>query len=155
MNLYDELLGLVDVLEKYGIEYALCGGLAVVIHGYPRMTKDIDLLILGEDLQRTSEAIHERGFTVHSGQIPFRLGQPTEQITHRVLKIMDRKTLTLDLLILPPFLEPVWKSRARVQWQGKDVKIVSREGLAIMKRIAGRKQDLADLDALGLPTNED
>ena len=29
MNLYDELLGLVDVLEKHGIEYALCGGLAV------------------------------------------------------------------------------------------------------------------------------
>ncbi len=155
MNLYDELLGLADVLEKHQLEYALCGGLAVVIHGYPRLTTDIDLLIRGEDLSRANDAIKECGFTVHSGRIPFHLGQPEEQIAYRVLKIVDRMVLTLDLMILPPFLEDVWKDRIVIEWRGRRVKIVSREGLARMKRLAGRKQDLADLDRLGFPTHGD
>ena len=50
MNLYDELLALVDVLEQNQLEYALCGGLAVGILGHPRMTKDIDLLVRAEDV---------------------------------------------------------------------------------------------------------
>jgi hypothetical protein len=115
----------------------------------------IDILIAGDDLARVNEAIRERGFTIHSGRIPFRLGQSTEQVVYRVLKVSDRKTLTLDLLIVPPFLEGVWRSRTSIQWQGRNVQIVSRGGLARMKRIAGRKQDLADLDALGLSIDEE
>ena len=122
---------------------------------YSRMTKDIDILIRSEDLARVREVIKTIGFTIPSGRIPFRLGRPDEQIVHRVLKIVDRRTLTLDLMILPPYLEDVWQGRTGVEWQGRRVKIVSREGLAKMKRIAGRKQDIADLDALGVPTNDD
>ena len=92
MDLYDELMGLIDVLAKHKIEYALCGGLAVVVHGHPRMTKDIDLLIRDEDLARVSEAIKEKGFTIPSGRIPFRQGAANEQVLHRALKVVDRIT---------------------------------------------------------------
>ena len=143
------------MLEKHQLEYALCGGLAVVIDGYPRLTTDIDVLIRKEDLARATEAVKERGFTVHSGRIPCHLGRPDEQIGHRVLKIVERKVLTLDLMILPPFLEDVWKDRTVIEWQGRRVKIVSREGLAKMKLLAGRAQDLADLNRLGIPVDDD
>lgn len=32
-------------LARHGVEYALLGGAAMALHGYPRMTKDIDLLL--------------------------------------------------------------------------------------------------------------
>jgi hypothetical protein len=44
MKLKEELLKIAARFERSGIDYALCGGLAVVVHGYPRLTKDIDAL---------------------------------------------------------------------------------------------------------------
>lgn len=32
-------------LERHGVEYALLGGAAMALHGFPRMTKDIDLIL--------------------------------------------------------------------------------------------------------------
>ena len=32
-------------LERHGVEYALLGGTAMALHGFPRMTKDIDLIL--------------------------------------------------------------------------------------------------------------
>ena len=52
MDLYDELVALVDALERQGSGYAICGGIAVALHGYPRFTRDIDLLIRREDLPK-------------------------------------------------------------------------------------------------------
>ena len=125
------------------------------MHGHPRMTTDMDLLVRGEDLTRIQEAVRKVGFTIDSGRIPFRLGRPDEQIVHRMLKVRDRQTLTLDLMIPPAFLEDVWIGRSVVPWQGRTVQVVSRHGLARMKRLAGRKQDLADLEALGMPEDDD
>ena len=31
-------------MDEAGVDYALCGGLAVAAHGAPRATRDIDLL---------------------------------------------------------------------------------------------------------------
>lgn len=33
------------MLAEHGVEYALIGGAAMAVHGFPRMTKDIDLLL--------------------------------------------------------------------------------------------------------------
>jgi hypothetical protein len=39
MNINTELLHVLDALDKDGIEYALCGGLALAVHGHPRFMK--------------------------------------------------------------------------------------------------------------------
>ena len=44
-TLLQELLDITSDLERNGIEYAVCGGLALTIHGFPRATFDIDVLI--------------------------------------------------------------------------------------------------------------
>lgn len=36
MNLKDELDSLIDALRSAGIDYAVCGGMAMAIHGHPR-----------------------------------------------------------------------------------------------------------------------
>ena len=48
-TLTDELLELLARLTDAGIDYAVCGGLAMAVHGYPRATMDIEESRLGED----------------------------------------------------------------------------------------------------------
>ncbi len=148
MDLEQELEHLISALDDEGIEYAICGGLAVAIHGYPRATRDIDLLVRKEALERVESAVAKAGFTLVSGIIPFNAGQELERNVYRISKARGEDLLTLDLLLVPPFLEDVWKSREKYRVGEHDYWIVSREGLIKMKRIAGRPQDLADLDRL-------
>ncbi|GMU62875.1 MAG: hypothetical protein AMXMBFR34_46380 [Myxococcaceae bacterium] len=68
----------------------------------------------------------------------------------RVSKPDGASLVSLDLLVVTPVFEPVWESRQPVEWRGRRLGIVSLDGLALMKRLASRKQDLADLEALGL-----
>lgn len=148
VDLYDELLRLAEALARHGIEYALCGGMALAVHGHPRFTKDIDLLVRDEDLEKIRRAVGERGFTVEGGRIPFAAGRPEERVVHRVSKVDGREVLTLDLLVVNAQLEDVWRDRGVVELDGRKLQVVSREGLARMKRIAGRDQDLLDLKKL-------
>ncbi|MBA7590082.1 2-methoxy-6-polyprenyl-1,4-benzoquinol methylase, mitochondrial [subsurface metagenome] len=50
-------MGVVRTLNGSGVPYALCGGMAVVLHGYPRLTRDIDLLIQPGDLSGARDAL--------------------------------------------------------------------------------------------------
>lgn len=49
-------------LEELGIPYAICGGLAVLAHGYERMTRDVDVLLTPEGLRRFKEEALGRGW---------------------------------------------------------------------------------------------
>ncbi len=42
--LLDDVVLVLSELEKHGVKYALLGGVAMAIHGFPRMTKDIDCI---------------------------------------------------------------------------------------------------------------
>jgi hypothetical protein len=41
MDLIDELAGLIKALNDAGVRYALCGGLAMAVHGHPRATQEL------------------------------------------------------------------------------------------------------------------
>ena len=56
-TLLDELSQIIFALEDGGIEYAVCGGLALAIHGFVRATLDIDILIQPESLVKTYQII--------------------------------------------------------------------------------------------------
>jgi len=150
MNLIDELFSVVSCLERNKIEYAICGGIAVIIHGYPRLTKDIDFMILREDKERIEESIKDLGYTFNSGIIPFDVGKETERQIFRITKVQGEDFLALVFILVPPFLEEVWQTRENQLLENRKVVVVSRQGLARMKRIAKRPQDIADIANLGL-----
>jgi hypothetical protein len=145
VNLKGELLGVVRALGDSGVPYALCGGMAVVLHGFPRLTRDIDLLIRQEHLEAAKAALAACGFVIGAGIIPFDLGRPHERQVYRVSKAIGEELLTVDLLLLPHFLEEVWQDRETYEVEGSVVHVVSRAGLIAMKRVAGRPQDLSDI----------
>ena len=53
--LLKELSQLISALDAGGGEYAVCGGLALTIHGFPRATFGIDILIRAESLEKAYE----------------------------------------------------------------------------------------------------
>ncbi len=156
MNLTTEFSELISALEAKDVPYALCGGLAVVLHGYPRLTQDIDLLIREEDLQRVLEVAQAHGFDIHAGLMVFKSGTDRETKLYRVTKIEGRDHLMLDLLYVTPAFEKAWETRVRFTTEKRSVWAVSREGLETMKRASGRLRDLVDLQKLGIiPSDED
>ena len=150
MELYDELMSLVEALDVAGVEYALCGGVALAIHGHPRFTADIDFLVLPDDMARISAALSPLGYTLHSGGLPFDVGGVHERHIVRISKAEGQDVLTLDFLLLPGFLQGVWETREVYSWRGRRIWVVSRSGLIAMKRVAGRPRDRADLEELEL-----
>ena len=63
-TLLQELLDVTSDLERNGIEYAVCGGLALAIHGFARATLDIDILILAENLEKAYQVAAKKGFDI-------------------------------------------------------------------------------------------
>jgi hypothetical protein len=148
MNLQEEFLALIQALNESGVDYGVCGGVALAIHGYPRFTKDIDVLIRPEDVERASAVAAELGFNIPARPLRFDAGKPTEREVRRISKIEGEDVMTLDLLLSAGVLQGAWEDREEFEWQGRVVKTVSAQALIKMKRIAGRDQDLADVRRL-------
>lgn len=145
-TLLDELSQLVSTLERNGIEYAVCDGLAMAVHGFARATLDIDVLIRPESLEQAYEVGKEheydiRGFDISSKERAVEI--------RRISKIDDEgEVLSLDLLLVSPDVEDVWATKEQVDFAGKQLTVVSRDGLIKMKTLAGRSQDIADIERL-------
>ena len=149
LTLESELRELVQRFNEAKIEYALCGGMAVALHGYPRFTKDIDFLIPSESLNRAKEVAAEAGFLDESGRIPF----PDSDV-YRILKIEGTEYRILDLLV-PKRLDTIaWTQRQWFDWNGLPICSVSRDGLIEMKLAAGRDIDRIDIKQLGFTDDE-
>lgn len=132
-------------LNRTGIPYALCGGLALAIHGTPRATKDIDILIGSDaDLPAIDAALQPEGWITTSPPIDF----PDGMRLHRRIRVIDKRALLLDLLIARTG-DDLLSGRFLGEFDGCAAWIIGREALIRMKRTAGRPRDLADLDDMG------
>lgn len=157
MDLYEELGKIVDAFTEASLDYAVCGGVAVAFHGYPRFTKDIDVLMREADVPRSLDLLDRIGYTERSGKIPFE-----KYDLYRTSKVEGADVLTVDLIAVSSALQEAWEQRMLFAWEGRTLRVVSGEGLAAMKRMAGRSQDLLDLEKLGfadestddIPTDE-
>ena len=140
LDLEAELDAVIGALSRAGIEYAVCGGLAMAIHGKPRATIDIDLLIQPGDEARVYGAVEPLGFRIKAKPMNFAGG------TMQIRRVGD--TLMLDLLLVTPTYENVWRTRYAVEWRDHMVSVVSREGLVALQSSRSSKQDLADIERL-------
>ena len=144
VDFYREFRDLVGALDAAGIDYAVCGGIALAIHGAPRATQDIDLLLRPEDLDRLREVARARGFTLESLPMDFSSGVTIQRFT----KLIGEQPLMLDVLLVGGAVEAVWAGRQTAVLESQPVKVVSRAGLISLKLAAGRPQDIADIRRL-------
>lgn len=148
MNIREELGRILDALESAFVPCALCGGLAVVIHGYPRLTKDIDLLIEESALEKAQQCLARIGYSIEGGRLKFDIGTTNQHEIFRLSRAEDSEFMSLDLLLVGPFFADAWASRETWRVGERDITVVSKDALIRMKRASGRPQDLADIERL-------
>jgi len=146
-------------LDQAGAGYVVVGGLAVVLHGYARVTADVDLVV---DL-RPGEAIRPVAALSRLGMLP---RAPVDARSFadedarrmwiedkgmRVFSMYDprRPLLEVDLFVDPPVPFEALRARASLMdLDGVRVPVASIEDLIGMKRAAGRPKDEEDIAAL-------
>lgn len=147
IDVYAELKRIINALNENEIEYAVCGGWAMAIHGVPRATIDIDLLISADSLEKVFAIAKENDYwleglpmSFHGGQIEIR----------RISKIDDETgfVLMLDLLLVTSEISDIWQEKQIKPLENGSVSVVSREGLIKLKTLSGRTQDKADIEKL-------
>lgn len=119
----------------------------MTIHGCPRATIDIDVMVRDEDLAEAWRVAEDLGYNVEGLPLHFHDGA----IEIRRISKIDAETkvlFTIDFLLVTETTQPIWRNRENVEWEHGAISTVSREGLIQLKKLSGRLQDLADIERL-------
>ena len=145
-SIHAELQLLTARLHARRVPYALCGALALAVHGHPRATLDIDLLALDGSSETIRDCARSCGFTLSAAPMTFAAGAVRIE---RLVKAFpsEEDVLMLDVLSLAAEIECEITVET-AEWQGVSLQMVSRASLVRLKRLRGSTQDLADLEKL-------
>jgi hypothetical protein len=119
----------------------------MAVHGYPRATVDIDLMVLADDVDRAFAVAEGRGYTIRAQPMSFADGR----VEIRRISKLDPEThepIPLDLVLVTPATRAAWETRLRLLWEGGSLWVVSRDGLIALKTLRASKQDEADIERL-------
>ena len=145
MKLDKDLRECVELFLSRGVEFVVVGGHAVAYHGYPRLTDDLDLLILptSENAERVVQALSDFGFDSVGLTVADFVADD------RVIQL-GRAPNRIDLLtrLYGVSIDEIWRERVDAVLDGLRVSMISRNALIRNKRATGRTQDLADAEKL-------
>jgi hypothetical protein len=152
-------LDLFRALDAHGVRYAVVGGLAMNLHGVPRLTMDVDLLVdLGDgNLRAFLRAAGELGL---KPGVPVPLTDLLDPVRRQTwidekgmvafpMRPPDPTGPTVDLLVAPAI--DVQRAIGRAERRdlgGIPVALAAVADLIGLKQAAGRRQDLADIEHL-------
>lgn len=147
LDLYVELSTLIIRFERDAVPYALCGGMAMAVHGFVRATEDIDILVPREVSDRALGAARAVGFDIENPPVTFAGGAvPMQRVCKAEPEAGD--LLVLDLLVVTPATVAIWDSRIRAPWEHGALTVLSRDGLIALKSLRNSLQDRADIARL-------
>jgi hypothetical protein len=146
-------------LQESDVRYAVAGGVALVLHGVVRLTADLDLIVDldRENLKRFIQAMKELGY---GPRVPAKAEDLADAATRAAWKReknmevfsfinhskpMDLIDVFIDEKI--PF-ESINRDMVRVTAKGITIPVVSISHLKMLKKAAGRPQDIADIEAI-------
>lgn len=146
--LVQTLSTLIEDFNRRGLNYALAGGWAYSALVEPRATTDIDLLMLIE--QPSREGIH----SLLSPQFDSTVVHPAPMVFQgisiwRCVGIRGDQEVVVDLLLADSaYLRTALTRRRMVAFGSLQVPILTLEDLILLKTLAGRLQDQADLEKI-------
>ena len=148
-----------DALESAGARYVVVGGLATVLHGFARLTADVDLIVDLEpsEAKKVLSALHAIGLRSRAPVGAYDFADPVARQGWidgkgmRVFSLWDpsEPLREVDLFVEHPLpFDELWTRSTLVELGASRVRIASIPDLIFLKRLAGRPQDLQDIEAL-------
>ena len=133
------------LLRAHGVEYLLVGGWAVIYHGYPRATDDLDIwiAIAPDNAARAAQALREFGFDVP--ELSTDLLLQNDQIVRMGVEPVRIEVMTT---ISGVRFGECYPERLETTLDGEPVSLISLRHLRLNKRASGRLKDLSDLENL-------
>lgn len=141
-------------LDDHGVGYCVVGGLAVNLHGIPRATYDVDIVVerTEDQLGRCRRALESLGLRC---RLPLSLESLASE-TDEALALRNLIAVTftdpndplreVDVLVAPSVPASQLLARATIMESAElALRVVALADLVALKRAAGRKQDRADL----------
>ncbi|HEB94181.1 MAG TPA: hypothetical protein ENI94_12110 [Gammaproteobacteria bacterium] len=147
-------------LNEAGVRYLVVGGLAVNVHGYQRLTNDLDLVIqLGRDnILAAFQALSSLGYQASVPVTPEQFASAENRQKWQVEKNMQVLCLVsnqhpetpLDIFITEPFdFDREYEAALRGGIaKGLEVRFVTIPTLIAMKEFADRERDRDDIQHL-------
>lgn len=133
-------------LHRHDVRYVVIGGIAAVLHGVPRATFDLDILIEAtlENAQRLLDALLEAELGTAA------LTSAQDLLAHEITVFKD--WVRIDVQTSTPGLvfKTAWQRRETMTYQGQEFYVVSKADLIASKRATGRERDLEDARLLDL-----
>ena len=148
-----------DALNRTGVRYVVVGGLATVLHGFARLTADVDLIV---DLSPTEaakavDALVRLGLRPRAPVDPLGFADPLvrrrwiDEKQMQVFALVDpaNPMRSVDLFVETPIpFDDLWARAEIISLTGVEIRIAAIPDLIRMKRLAGRPQDVIDIEAL-------
>jgi len=146
-------------LQEKNIRYLLIGGVAVNLWGIERATGDIDIAIAmdTDNILKFVEAVKELGFIPKAPVKPEEFADPKKRKEWQEEKNMkvfsfqhpDNPFVLIDVMTNNPFdFEAMYKHRVTMESKGVRLSVVAVDDLIRLKEIAGREQDICDIETL-------
>jgi hypothetical protein len=146
-------------LNQARVRYVVVGGVAVVLHGHARLTADLDLAV---DLTPAAAAnavdtLVAQGLRPRAPVEPSEFAQPEARARWmaehgmQVFSMWDPgdPMRSVDLFVDNPIdFEELWRRSETVPLGDTTARVASIPDLIRLKRIAGRPEDLLDIEAL-------
>jgi hypothetical protein len=146
-------------LAKQDLRFVVVGGVAVVLHGYQRLTNDVDLVI---DLEPEHALRFVRALTARGMRslLPVDAEDFADReireswVTERNLEVFSlhdpaNPLMVVDLFAKPPIeFDVLWKHAVRETIGDSQIRIAALDDLVKMKELAGRPKDLEDIRQL-------
>jgi len=144
--LLEPLIALQNLIEDSGFQGVIIGGIAASLLGKPRFTADLDAVILAsiEDIPALIDAAGEQGIVMRI------VDAEAFARKYRVLLLRHQTSSTnidISLGVLPFENEMIARSQ-NIQIGNLYLRLPTPEDLIILKAVAHRTQDLADIEAV-------
>ena len=145
-NVLNRLRDVFASFHKHEVKYLVIGGVAAVLHGVPRATFDLDILIEAnlENIQNLLEAMIEANLGTAT------LISAEEVLAHEITIFQDRVRIDVQTKTPGLLFVDAWKNRNILEYQGQKFNVVSKDDLVASKIAAGRAVDLEDVRLLTL-----
>jgi tRNA nucleotidyltransferase/poly(A) polymerase len=145
----NQLRGVFASLQQHDVKYVVIRGIAAVLHGVPRATFDLDILIEAtpENAQRLLAALE----TARFGTVA--LTSVEDLLEHEITVFRD--WVRVDVQTSTPGLEfaAAWRNRETLSFQGQEFYVVCKADLIASKQASGRAKDLEDVRLLELQSD--